>query len=82
LFTWSCTNNIIEYEALCPGLEQANKKGIHYIWIFEDSELVINQLMKKFSMKHYYLRAYKNIVWGLFESFYAINYIVVPILKN
>lgn len=40
--TWLCINNIIEYEAIYLGLEQAHKMKIKNLMVFEDSELVVN----------------------------------------
>ena len=43
-FTFSCTNNVAEYEALIHGLKWAIKRGINCLQVFGDSELIVNQV--------------------------------------
>lgn len=40
-FTWTCTNNVAEYEALCLGLSKAISMGIRCLIFHGDFELVI-----------------------------------------
>jgi ribonuclease HI len=39
------TNNVGEYEALVNGLRITAKLGVQWLYIREDSELVVNQVM-------------------------------------
>lgn len=81
-FTWNCTNNTTKYEALWLRLKQATNMRIKCIQMFGDFELVINQVIDKWTTKHHYLRAYKNKVLDLFESLYVINYMIFPSIRN
>ena len=42
------TNNEAEYEAFIIGLQSANKLGFLELHIFNDSKLVVNQVIEKF----------------------------------
>jgi ribonuclease HI len=50
------TNNSAEYKAICEGLDRAIRYRPHIINIYSDSDLVINQLNKKFKTKSPYLK--------------------------
>lgn len=41
-FSFSCTNNTVEYESLFHGLLWARKKKIKCLQVFGDSELIVN----------------------------------------
>ena len=41
-FTFSYTNNVVEYEALVHGLNWAIKRGISCLQVFGDLELIVN----------------------------------------
>ena len=45
------SNNVAEYEALINGLRIAIKLGATWLYIHDDSELVIDQVMKESSCK-------------------------------
>jgi len=75
--TWLCTNNAAKYEALCLGLEQAIKMQIWCLKIKCDLELIINQVMGNFFIKHHYLKSYRNKVWDLFENFEDLHIQVI-----
>ena len=61
-FTFSCTNNVAKYEALIHGLKWAIKRGISFVQVFGDSELIVNQIRGVHTMKNDLLKSYKNIV--------------------
>lgn len=76
------TNNIAEYEALLLGLNAAKDRGIKNLKVFRDADLIIQQVNKTFQAKHPRLKAYKDEVWRLKDSFenFCISYI--PRAKN
>ena len=41
---FSCTNNVVEYEALIEGLLFAEKKGIKSLRVLGDRKLVVDQI--------------------------------------
>lgn len=61
-FTWTCTNNIAEYEALYFGISRAISMGIRCLIFHGDSKLVINQVKDKIGVRHHYLKNYNNRV--------------------
>ena len=46
-----CSNNVAEYQALIIGLQMALKMSILQLEIFEDSKLVINQILEQYDVK-------------------------------
>lgn len=76
------TNNIAEYKALLLGLNVAKRRGIKNIKVFGDVHLIIQQVNITFQAKHPRLKAYRDEVWRLKDSFgyFCISYI--PRAKN
>jgi len=76
------TNNIVEYEALILGLNAAKDREIKSVKVFGDADLIIQQVNKTFQAKHPRLKAYRDEVWRLKDSFdnFCISYI--PRAKN
>ena len=72
-FTFSCTNNVVEYEALVHGLKWVIKRGISYLQIFGDSELIVNQVRGIHTTKNDILKSYKHVFWDLIEGLEAFN---------
>jgi hypothetical protein len=70
------TNNIAEYEALILGLMQLKTEESD-IKVFGDADLIIQQVNKTFQAKHPRLKAYRDEVWRLKDSFdnFCISYI-------
>ena len=81
-FNFSCSNNRAEYEGLIHGLEWARKRGIKFLKVFGDSELVVNQIRDLNAIKNDILKSYRHCVWDLLENFDAFNILVVPRNKN
>ena len=48
---FSCTNNEVEYEALIQGMILAQEMKIKHLIVTGDSELVINQVTKRYKIK-------------------------------
>eukprot|EP00253_Pinus_taeda_P033660 PITA_33660 len=76
------TNNITEYEALILGLNATKDKGIRSIKVFGVADLIIQQVNKTFQAKYPKLKAYRDEVWRLKDSFdnFCISYI--PRVQN
>ena len=71
--TFRVTNNIVEYEALILGLNAAKEMGIKGLKVFADADLIIQKVNKTFQEKHPRLKAYKDEVWKLKDSFNSFN---------
>ena len=46
-----CSNNVAEYQALILGLQMATNIGITAIEVYEDSKLIINQLLTEYEVR-------------------------------
>jgi ribonuclease HI len=68
LHFWA-TNNVIEYETLIHGLRISSELGAYHLFIREDLELVISQVMKEASCHNSKMTAYYNVVWKIEERF-------------
>jgi ribonuclease HI len=77
------TNNVAEYEALVLGLRAAKDMKIEELAVFGDVELIVHQVRNLYQAKHPRLRAYRNEVWDLVDSFFLdFNISFVPREKN
>jgi hypothetical protein len=63
------TNNIEEYEAFLLGLNSSKEIGIKGLKVFGDTELIIQQVNSTFQEKHVRLKAYRDEVWKIRDSF-------------
>lgn len=77
-FAFACSNNSVEYEGLIQALEFARKRGIDYLKVYGDSELIVNQVRGLSVAKNDALKSYRNRVWNIIEEFNAFNLIYVP----
>ena len=59
----------VEYEALLLGVKDAKKMGIMCMKIFGDVDLIIQQVNNTFQEKNVRLKAYRDEVWKLRDSF-------------
>jgi len=80
--TFQVTNNIAEYEALILGLNTTKDMGIRDIKVFGDVDLIIQQVNKMFQTRHPRLKAYRDEVWRLKESFDSFCISYIPRVKN
>ena len=76
------TNNITEYEALILGLNVAKDRGIRNLKVFGDADLIIQQVNRAFQAKHPRLKACRDEVWRLRNSFYDFCISYIPRAKN
>lgn len=79
-FDW--TNNVAEYRALVLGLRVLRNMNAKNIYIYGDSELVINQVKRIYQAKHSRLRSYTNLVLDLLESFNEHHLSFIPRKEN
>lgn len=82
LFTGIVTNNVAEYSAVIFGLKTCQNLGIRKLVAYGDSQLVINQLNKKFQVKTQHLWKYFNEASTLMQSFESIELKAVPREQN
>ncbi len=71
------TNNIAEYEALIKALELARKYTTDEITCVVDSELVYNQLMGKYKVKHPQMMERFLVVQRMQDKFKKVRYMHV-----
>jgi len=76
------TNNITDCEALLLGLSVAKDRGIKNIKVFGDADLNIQQVNITFQAKHPRLKAYRDEVWRLRDSFDSFCISYIPRAKN
>jgi ribonuclease HI len=72
------TNNIAEYEALLLGLNSTKDMGIKGLKVFRDADLIIQQVNNTFQAKHVRLKAYRDEVWKVRESFSIFEISCIP----
>ena len=66
---FSASNNTVEYEALINGLRIAIELGATRLYVRDDSELVVDQVMKESSCKSPLMTAYCQEVRKLKDKF-------------
>ncbi|XOU94736.1 MAG: ribonuclease HI family protein [Candidatus Kerfeldbacteria bacterium] len=76
------TNNQAEYEAVILGLEEAKKLKADELNFFIDSELVVNQLNRKYKVKDQKLGSLFVKAWNLMTNFKLVTYTHIPREKN
>ncbi len=81
-FVGERTNNQAEYEAVIFALQQAKKMGAEEADCFLDSELVVNQLNRKFKVKDKDLAPLFVKVWNLTFNFKKVNFFYISREKN
>ncbi|XP_075104868.1 uncharacterized protein LOC142178948 [Nicotiana tabacum] len=65
----TCSNNAAEYQTLIVGLEMALLMKILQLEIYNDSKLIINQLLGSYEVKKEDLLPYHQYAYGLLERF-------------
>jgi ribonuclease HI len=76
------TNNIAEYEALLLGLNSAKEMGMKGLQVFVDADLIIQQVNSTFQAKHVRLKAYRDEVWKIKDSFSIFDISYIPRAMN
>jgi len=54
------TNNVVEYKALVLGMRDAKEMGIREMAVFEDADMIIQQVRNVYQAKHPWLKSYRN----------------------
>jgi len=70
---FACTNNIIEFEALILGIENAFNFGCYHLSVLGDFELIINLVRKIYTPSNKLLKIYTQAVWYLISNFFSFN---------
>lgn len=68
-FNFKATNNQAEYEALIAGLNIARELGAKDVWVKNDSQLVVGQVLGTFEVKEEKLKRYLVKAWELRDHF-------------
>ena len=76
------TNNEAEYSALLMGIEEAIKLGIKSLYVYGDSQLVINQILGKYTINSKKLKEYYNFINNKISFFDKIVFTHVLRDKN
>jgi ribonuclease HI len=77
-----CTKNVVEYEALILGLNVMINKGVTILEVKGDSDLIVSQVLMRFSTKNETLKKYRDVAQTLSKSFRKISIEVVPREEN
>jgi ribonuclease HI len=70
---FSCTNNVIKFEALLLGIENAYNLGCGHLTVFGDFELVVNLVCKIYSPSNKLMKRYTQIVGALISNLLSLN---------
>lgn len=76
------TNNQAEYQAVIAGLQRAKELGAKEAHCYLDSELVVNQLNRRYRVKDKDLAPLFVKVWNLSLDFQKVIFIAIPREKN
>ena len=72
------TNNQAEYEAILKGLQLLHEVKAEAIEVFEDSQLIINQLISLYECKEDTLRRYYDECQRLLKEFPHVSFQHIP----
>jgi len=67
--SFECTNNMAKYEALILGLKATIEIDVTHLHIYEDSQLIVNQINEIYNTKDEKLIPYKDLVAKLVACF-------------
>ena len=81
-FYFSCTNNIVEYEALLLGLQSLKRMQAKRVYIYGDSDLILKQVMGTYQVKHPRMRDYRNMALDILECFDEYQIFIIPRSQN
>ncbi|MCH7492268.1 ribonuclease HI family protein [Patescibacteria group bacterium] len=81
-FIGHATNNQAEYQAIVYALEQAKRLKAEELDFYLDSELVVNQLSRKYKIKDENLGTLFVKAWNLMVGFKSVNFSHIPRYKN
>jgi ribonuclease HI len=78
----TCTNNLVEYEAVHKGMELLLEVGAKAVEVFEDSKLVISQLTEEYRCESEILFPLWVQCQELIAQFRYINFYWIPRARN
>ena len=81
-FIGNKTNNFAEYTALIRALEISLERGFHSFTIQSDSELVVNQMNKKYKVKDADIKDLFDKSNSLIEKFKSVKIVHIPREEN
>ena len=67
--TESCSNNVMEYNALLIGLQLTQQMGVKYLEAYGDSKLIINHIKGEYEVWHEDLIPYHHAAIRLANTF-------------
>jgi ribonuclease HI len=73
-----CTNNVAKYEALILGLNLTIDKGVTILEVKGDSDLIMSQVLMRFSTKNEKLKRYRDVAQTLSKTFRKVSIEVIP----
>lgn len=76
------TNNQAEYEAVLAGLQRARELGATDLCCFLDSQLVAEQLSRRYKVKDAELGKLFVQCWNVMQSFSSVTFQYIPREKN
>ena len=76
------TNNQAEYETILKGLQLLHEVKAEALKIFEDSQLIINQLIGLYECKEETLKEYYDDCQKLIKGFLHVSFQHIPRVQN
>jgi len=73
-----CTSNSTEHEGLRKGLRRAIGRNVKNLRVFDDPEIMVNQVKKKIHCSPLHLVRYQHEVWGFIDNFDSFNVTYIP----
>jgi ribonuclease HI len=70
---FACTNNVVVFEALLLGIENAYNLGYGHLTVFGDSKLIVNLVQKIYVPNNKLLKCYTQVVWMLISNMLSFN---------
>jgi ribonuclease HI len=70
---FSCTNNVIEFEALLICIENGYNLFCGHLTVFGDSELFVNLIHKIYYPSNNLMKCYTQTVWALISNLLSFN---------
>jgi len=67
--TESCSNNVVEYNALLIGMQITDESSIKNLEVYGDSKLIINQVREEYEVRHEDLVPYYDTTIYMAERF-------------
>jgi ribonuclease HI len=77
-----CTNNLVEYEAICKGIELLVEASVEAVEVFGESKLVISQLIEEYRCESESLFLLWMQCRELMTQFRYINFYWIPRSQN